>query len=376
MNPELILIPGLNNHRISLLFQSHDFCYQQKFEIVQKRIKFMPEEINCIICNHPANIQLENLEGYQEGETFTIYHCSSCNTSFAWPHVINENIYDKIYSHADIIPGYSRYTLYANEITSQKNPLDYLANKEAVYFSIKEILEKDVGKEARILEVGAGLGYLTYAIRKEGFNIVGLDISSDAVEQAKIKFGDYFICGDIYEFRNDNEGRFDVIILTEVIEHISDPAGFCDALLKLIKNDGQLIITTPNKSSFSSEEIWETELPPVHLTWLSETSFKSIAKQKNLSLSFFNFSDFNKTHIDVTRFIFYNQFYKIKNRAPVLDRNGKVIIPAPLRKAKGTKGKLKIAFKKYFKPFFIQFLTHKKNINRNNVLCVILKKNR
>jgi len=348
----------------------------ESLKFYRRVIKFMPEEINCIICNHPAKIKFENLAGYQEGETFTIYHCSSCNTSFAWPHVIHEDIYDHIYSQADIVPGYSRYTLYANEITSQKNPLDYLANKEAVYFSIKEILEKGVGKEAQILEVGAGLGYLTYAIRKQGFNIVGLDISSDAVEQAKIKFGDYYICGDIYQFGKNNEERFDLIILTEVIEHISDPAGFCDALLKLIKDDGQLIITTPNKSSFSSEEIWETELPPVHLTWLSETSFKSIAKQKNLSLSFFNFSDFNKTHIDVTRFIFYNQFYKIKNRAPVLDRNGKVIIPAPLRKSKGTKDKLKIAFKKYFKPLFIQFLTHKKNINRNNVLCVILKKNR
>ena len=334
----------------------------------------MPEEINCIICNHPANLKFENLAGYQEGKMFTIYHCSSCDTSFAWPHVINNNIYDNIYSQANIVPGYNRYTLYANEITSQKNPLDYLANKEAVYFSIKEILENGVGRGARILEVGAGLGYLTYAIRRQGFNIVGLDISCDAVEQAKIRFGDYYICGDVYEFGKYNEERFDVIILTEVIEHIADPTGFCDALLKLLKSDGQLVITTPNKSSFFFEEIWETELPPVHLTWFSEISFKSIAKQKNLSLSFFNFSNFNKTHIDITRFIFYSQFYKIKNRTPVLDRDGKVIIPAPLRKPKGIKGKLKIIFKKCFKLFFIQFLTHKKNINRNNVLCVILKK--
>ncbi len=334
----------------------------------------MPEEIKCIICDHHVTIKLKNIEGYQEGETFTIYHCPYCDTSFAWPHIINEDIYDNIYSQANIIPGYSRYAVYANEIISKKNPLGYLANKEAVYFSIREILENNVAKEAQILEVGSGLGYLTYAIRERGFNIVGLDISSDAVEQAKKKFGDYFICEDIFQYVKNNEGRFDTIILTEVIEHISNPTGFCDTLLKLLKNGGQLIITTPNKSSFSSEEIWETELPPVHLTWFSETSFKILAEQKRLSILFFDFSRFNKTHIDITRFLFYDQFYKIKKREAVLNFDGKVRTPVVTNSSKGLLSMIKANFKKLLKPFIISFLTHKKNISRNNVLCVMLGK--
>ena len=332
------------------------------------------EEIKCIICDHSVTKNFEKIEGYREGETFAIYHCPFCDTSFAWPHVINEKIYDDIYRQASVVPGYNRYTVYANEIISKENALDYLADEEATYFGIKGVLEENNDKTAKLLEVGSGLGYLTYAINQKGYDITGLDISLDAVKKAEQQFGNYYVCQDVYQYAIRNSGKFDMVILTEVIEHIPDPQGFCNALINLLKVGGKLVITTPNKSAFSPQKFWETELPPVHLTWFSETSFKIIAQQKNLAFSLFDFTNFNKKHIDVSRFIFYNRFYDIKKRVHVLDQDGKVITPSSLREIKGTREKLKSTLKKFLKPFFIRFLTHKKNMNRNNVLCVILKK--
>lgn len=334
----------------------------------------MPEEIKCIICDHFASVKFENLEGYQEEETFTIYHCPSCDTSFAWPHIINEKIYNHIYSQVSIVPGYNRYAQYATEIISKKNPLEYLAGEEATYFSIKGMLEQNNDEKATILEVGSGLGYLTYAISKNGYNITGLDISSDAVNKATKQFGNLYVCSDLYQFAGENKGKFDIIILTEVIEHIPDPSGFCDALVTLLKVGGKLAITTPNKSAFTSEEFWETELPPVHLTWFSETSFKTIAAKKNLDFSFFDFTNFNKKHIDISRFVFFKTVYKIKKRVHVLDRSGKIISPVLVSHETGTAAKIKRAVKNFLKPYFILFLTHKKNMMRNNVLCVILQR--
>lgn len=334
----------------------------------------MSEEIRCIICDHSVNIKFQNITGYQEGETFAIYHCPSCDTSFAWPRKINEEIYDHIYRQVNLVPGYNRYIKYADEINNKENALAYLANEEATYFGIKEVLKETKDKTAKLLEVGSGLGYLTYAISREGYDITGLDVSLDAVKKAEQRFGNHYVCQDVYQYATHNSGKFDMVILTEVIEHIPDPKGFCNALTNLLKAGGQLVITTPNKSAFSSEKFWETELPPVHLTWFSETTFKTIAQQEDLALSFFDFTNFNRKHIDVSRFIFYNQFYKIKKRVHVLDQDGKVITPAPLREVKGTKEKFKSILKKFLKPFFTRVLTHKKNMNRNNVLCVILKK--
>lgn len=63
-----------------------------------------------------------------------------------------------------------------------------------MYFAIKEILARNNNKKAKILEVGSGLGYLTYAISQQGYNITGLDISHDAVKKAEKHFGKHFIC--------------------------------------------------------------------------------------------------------------------------------------------------------------------------------------
>ncbi|MEO7046912.1 MAG: class I SAM-dependent methyltransferase [Ferruginibacter sp.] len=334
----------------------------------------MIEKIKCIICNEPAQITVENLEGYQKGGYYNIYHCISCDTSFAQPHEINEKIYDHIYSQANITPGYNRYAVYAKEIKSRNNPLHYLANEEGAYFAIKEILETGNDKKIRILEVGSGLGYLTYAIRQNGYDITGLDISDNAVTKAKNAFGDYYVCQDVYQFAKNNITKFDIVILTEVIEHVPNPNNFIEILTSMLRKDGKLIITTPNKSVFSSKDLWETELPPVHLTWFSEMSFKTIAQQKKLAFSFFNFSRFNKKQIDITRFIFYDRFYRIKKRLPVLDEDGNVITPVILSDKRGVVETFNMAVKKMLKPFFILFLTNKKNLNRNNVLCTILVK--
>ena len=319
-----------------------------------KITKFIMEEVKCIICNKSAEIAIENFNGYKEGEGFNIYYCSYCNTSFIWPHVVDNKIYDYIYSQTDSVPGYNRYALYASEIKSKKNALDYLADKEAMYFAVKEILSQTNDKTIKILEVGSGLGYLTYAITQEGYDITGIDISNNAVKSAESKFGNHFICQDVYEYALDMAGKFDIVILTEVIEHVPDPDSFCNTLISLLKPQGKLIITTPNKSAHSQQEYWYTELPPVHLTWFSEKSFKIISEQKNLSISFFDFTSFNKNNLDITKFKYYDSYKKRNKIIPTLNNKGEVLKPKVLI-ADNTIGKFKTSLKFFLNGLLIPF---------------------
>jgi len=338
----------------------------------------MLEKTPCIICKKDAEIKLENFNGYREGENFDIYYCSSCNTSFVWPQKVDTQIYDSIYSQADFVPGYNRYALYANEIKYVKNALKYLAGKEAMYFAVKKILMQNIGKSENILEVGSGLGYLTYAIRQEGYSATGLDISTDAVNKARASFGNNYICEDVYQYALKNIGKFDVVLLTEIIEHVPDPSAFLDALMSLLKPGGKLIISTPNKSAYPSNEYWNTELPPVHLTWLSEDSFIAISLQKNFSVSFFDFSDFNKKHFDFTKYKYYESYNKRHERLPTLNLKGEVLNPKNLVKNNSLPQPV-LKFKKYFKSIIERIvmlspLTNKKHFERNLILCAILKK--
>lgn len=330
----------------------------------------------CIICRKQAQKEIENFNGYIEGKTYDIYYCTFCNTSFAWPHIVDNLIYDYIYRDPEIIPGYFRYALYAKKIKSQKNALDYLADKEAMYYAVKKILHS-CSKNIKILEVGAGLGYLTYAIAKEGYDIKGLDISSDAVEKARNQFGDYFICEDVFKYGNERPSFFDLVILTEVIEHVPNPINFCKGLSKLLTPGGKLIISTPNKSAHASDQYWYTELPPVHLTWFSEDSFREIGRQIDFDVTFFDFTDFNKNHFDITNYKYATSYFKKRKIITTLKADGNPVHPI-LNTGSNILLKIKTLFKKTVRfildPLVIRFLMDKKNSARNGVLCALLQK--
>ncbi|MDQ2862337.1 MAG: class I SAM-dependent methyltransferase [Bacteroidota bacterium] len=335
----------------------------------------MKKEKECIICKKKAQLVIENSDAYIKGEKYNIYYCQFCNTSFASPHTVNNTIYDYIYRQPEIVRGYNRYALYAEEIKHKKNALNYLAEKEGMYYAVKEILD-NYKKEIKILEVGSGLGYLTFAIAKEGYNINGLDISLDAVNKARTRFGDYFICEDVFKYADEHPALFDLVILTEVIEHVPEPINFCKGLARLLKPGGRLIISTPNKSAHRLQEYWYTELPPVHLTWFSEDSFLEIARQMNLKASFFDFTVFNKNHLDVTKYKFAESYFRKRKITTTLNPDGTVIQPMSIISYTASQ-KVKIYFKKIMRsildPIVIRFFTDKKNPARNGVLCAILQ---
>lgn len=141
-----------------------------------------------------------------------------------------------------------------------------MANSEEAYWGIKEALtgnNKSING-LKILEVGCGLGYLTYALRSENYDLQGLDISEEAINNAKQKFGNYFICEDLFKYAEINNKTFNVVILTEVIEHLEHPIEFLETILKLLNTDGKIILTTPNRTLSPPEIVWDTESPPIH----------------------------------------------------------------------------------------------------------------
>jgi 2-polyprenyl-3-methyl-5-hydroxy-6-metoxy-1,4-benzoquinol methylase len=213
--------------------------------------------------------------------------------------VIDEGVYETIYNNASNIRGYTRYALMAKQVTQKSDPLGFLSRSEDVYWFIFDYLEKNgVPKSAKILEVGSGLGYLTYAIHKRGYeNIVGLDISTEAVRRATNSYGDYYRAADLIEYSKITRERFDLIIMTEVIEHLADPLSMLRAMRSLLRDDGTILLSTPNKSDHPAAAYWKTDNPPVHLWWFSESSMRQMAIREKLEVSFWDFSEFRAARV-------------------------------------------------------------------------------
>jgi SAM-dependent methyltransferase len=248
----------------------------------------------CLFCGSTAVLKNRSITGYQQPDVFKIYHCPHCYTAFSLPRVETKNIYESIYENGEQVPGYDRYWKYAKKVKKSRHPMAYLSKAEEMYWSVGEAIKIVApNKEtAKILEIGSGLGYLTYSLRCEHYDIIGIDVSTTAIEEAIKRFGDYYLCADLFDYAQQHAASYDVVILTEVIEHVENPLDFIKAIKLLLNSGGHAIITTPNKTFYSSEVVWGTEHPPVHSWWLGEESMKYAAKINHLTIEFVNFSNY------------------------------------------------------------------------------------
>jgi SAM-dependent methyltransferase len=266
-------------------------------------------------------LAMRDLQGYIEDRSFDVYACDRCDTRRASPLESDERIYDAIYRNADALPGYWRYGHYAKEVLKLPEPLDFLASAEDVYWAVRQCLRQTsrVGRPLRVLEVGSGLGYLTHSISRAGYDIVGLEISSTAVARARERYGDLFVCASVEDYARHQGASFDVIIIAEVIEHLTDPISVLKHVVRLVAPQGRILVTTPNRSYFLGRRRWGSDLPPVHLWWFSERSMEAVADRLGMKLELLNFRGFNYTHPQDPLERWLSESYR---EGPVLNKDG------------------------------------------------------
>jgi len=254
--------------------------------------------MRCAICGDIAARVCDGHPGYVQGQTYAIYHCAACDTSFCAPREPIGSVYDMIYRYAGQLPGYRRYKDYVEAATTTPHYMDYLCGQEESYWGVREVLKGIVPGDhpTRVLDVGCGLGYFTFALKQSGYDALGIDVSPTAIATATKGFGSLYVCGDLAEFASATDERFDVVVLNQLIEHVPNPVELLKAAVSVLTSDGIAVITTPNKSLSPTDAIWETDLPPVHLWWFSERTMRHLADTLGVSVSFVDFTEYYRTH--------------------------------------------------------------------------------
>lgn len=104
-----------------------------------------------------------------------------------------------------------------------------------------------------LLDIGCGVGRVDILAAVKGFTTVGVDIEKKVIALAKEnakRFGldaqCKFIAGNILQQKSLSKQLFDVVICSEVIEHVSNPQEIIDFAYKVLKKNGLIILTAPN----------------------------------------------------------------------------------------------------------------------------------
>lgn len=102
-------------------------------------------------------------------------------------------------------------------------------------------------RPARILDLGCGNGSLCALMRDAGFRVEGCDPSKEGVQLARAAHPDlkFTQIGVYDELPSEWIGQFDVVLSTEVVEHLYDPRALPRMAACLLKPGGTVLVTTP-----------------------------------------------------------------------------------------------------------------------------------
>jgi ubiquinone biosynthesis O-methyltransferase len=101
----------------------------------------------------------------------------------------------------------------------------------------------------RILDVGCGNGsQLSLPLAQLGFQLTGIDTDERSIAKARSLAGGIksaqFVCGRLDEL--PPQDQFDVVLLSEVLEHLSEPEELLSMSVSRMRGDSVLIVTVPN----------------------------------------------------------------------------------------------------------------------------------
>lgn len=148
--------------------------------------------------------------------------------------------FDTKFAYADHYQKDAEIFSYTEESTSQIEKDESRRLHESILNEISEDM-------AIVLDVGCGGGWASKKLIPHGKMVISMDISSDnpvhAVQDMRHDRHAGLIADAYYIPIKENS--VDCIIASEILEHVSDPAKFISSLLRVLKHNGKLIITTP-----------------------------------------------------------------------------------------------------------------------------------
>jgi len=144
-------------------------------------------------------------------------------------------------------------------------------------------------KDKYVAEIGCGHGYVSVALSLEVSELDGFDVDSNAIKNAKnlkdkfsIKNLNFFLF-DGYN-TNKPSNSYDVVISADVLEHVPDPKRYLNECYRILKDNGVLILTTPNGLIAKKNERIIKSHSPYHITEFFPSELEELITSSNFKM--------------------------------------------------------------------------------------------
>jgi SAM-dependent methyltransferase len=122
--------------------------------------------------------------------------------------------------------------------------LTQLPDNEVVLRRLNELFPR----RGKVLEIGSYLGIFLERVRKDGWDVTGLEPYPAVAEYSRSHYGLRVVDGTLPNSAFP-DASFDAVIMLHVIEHMPDPARDVREIRRILKPDGVLVVETPRFDS-------------------------------------------------------------------------------------------------------------------------------
>lgn len=197
-----------------------------------------------------------------------VLRCLECKLQFQYP-LPDQAVLDKIYENY-----YSTWNLEHSAST-----VSAMKNRTFKGFLERLPLPNTTDSTGKLLDVGCATGELLTVARSYGFDVFGVEISPQGKTVCSDLFGEEKILGKSLEHGDFPSNYFDIVTLSDVIEHIPDPRALLNILADILKPHGLLLIVTPNSASWTQKLLgrhWP-HYKPEHLYYFNSRNLALIS---------------------------------------------------------------------------------------------------
>src|ERR1017187_4390480 len=225
----------------------------------------MEDSFACAVCgNAKCGPLFKNLQRSR----FSVARCPGCGLEFLAPQPDPEEI-AQIYSADYYIPWDMKRS--ENEVTAKMKRLTFARR-------LREL--RQFVSSGPILDVGTATGFFLDEVLAEGsFAPYGIELSEYAGGIARDKFGAERIHIGTIETAPFPPGFFSAVTMSDLIEHVCDPAVVLARVHELLKPGGVAMIMTPDTTSISRRLMgrrW-TQFKLEHLFYFSPATIRRAA---------------------------------------------------------------------------------------------------
>ena len=142
------------------------------------------------------------------------------------------------------------YDEFADEFDEKMYMYDTNKRIEIIFDDL--LIDEDLAGKT-VLDAGCGTGWFSQRAYEIGARVTALDVGEKLLSKVRQKCDVTTIVGDILKL-DFPDNSFDYVISSDVIEHVTNPGEAVKELVRVVKKNGIIALTTPNRIWYFS--IW------------------------------------------------------------------------------------------------------------------------